>query len=35
MMDIFALLGAYVLGFVFGACLTALMRGNDGRPCEE
>lgn len=25
------LLGVYVLGFVFGACLTALMRANDER----
>lgn len=35
MMDMLQMLGIYVLGFVFGACITALMRGNDERDCKE
>lgn len=31
MIEWMPLLGAYVLGFVFGACVTALLRGNDER----
>jgi hypothetical protein len=34
MTDWMVVFGAYALGFVFGACVTALMRGNDERSTD-